>query len=537
MNTPVARSLPGILLPLLALWLGFNPSPLDNWAQDRIGQLLAPPASSDIVIVAIDEASLNQLGRWPWPRELMADAIDRLSDARAVGLNLLLADPSDQAESDRTLASAIARHGRVYLPAFPLADGSHITALGPLPSFAAAAKGVGISDFPPESDGALRQTYLASGVGAANLPAFASLLAGTPPRLDLQPPTHRDWVRREARLLPHLASGSQYPTVSISRLLAGDIAPGQLKGKTVLVGVTAAGNSDEHYTPIQADQPKTNGVFINAALVQALQQDRLVRPLPTAWRTGLLLAMALGWQWLASRRRSAHPIRQAALTVAGLLLADTVLDQWLHWQLGVATLGAGILTLTVANFFLLQSHFKRLAFTDKLTGLANRHQFDERIVLALQQSQMENQPLALIMVDVDHFKRYNDHYGHAAGDDVLRQIAQVLSSVLRYPQDTAARIGGEEFALLLPDTDATTAQAIADELRYRLLLRQIPHHGSPIGRISCSAGIYAGIPAQHASVRNLLEQADQALYRAKRAGRDQSCLYDSPDPASRLTAG
>lgn len=529
MNTPVARSLPGILLPLLALWLGFNPSPLDNWAQDRIGQLLAPEASQQIVMITIDETSLAQLGRWPWPRELMADAIDKLADARAVGLNLLLAEPSAQAESDRALASAIARHGRVFLPAFPLAEGGLIGSLRPLPLFAQAARGVGISDFPPEADGSLRRTYLASGSGAANQPAFASLLAGTPHDVDTQPPGHRDWVRHEARLLPYLASGSQYPTVPITRLLAGDLTPAQLKNKIVLIGVTAAGSSDEHYTPIQADQPKANGVFINAALVQAMQEDRLVRPMPAPWRAGLLLAMALGWQWLARRRRSPHPIRLAALTVAGLLLTDTLLYQLLHWQLGVATLGAGILALTAANFFLQQSHFKRLAFTDKLTGLANRHQFDERIVLALQHSQMENEPLALIMVDVDHFKRYNDHYGHAAGDDVLRQIAQVLTSIARTASDTVARIGGEEFALLLPDTDARTAQALAEELRYRLLLRQIPHHDSPIGRVSCSVGIYADTPTAHTTVRSLYEQADQALYQAKRAGRDQACLYNADD--------
>lgn len=526
MNTQVARRLPGILLPALAIWLAFQPSPLDSWTQDRIGQWLAPDASEQIAIVAIDDASLAQLGRWPWPRELLAEAVDKLGNAQAVGINLLLSDASPYPQSDRALASAIARHGRVYLPAFPQADGSNISVLGPLPAFAKAARGVGISDFPPEADGSLRQTSLASGSGAANLPAFSSLLAGWQVPLETGEVTHRNWVRHDQRLLPYLASDSQYLTIPITRLLDDGPDP-RLAGKTVLLGVTAAGSSDEHYTPIQAGQPKSNGVFINAALIQAMQQQRLAQPLPASWRACLLLGMALGWQWLASRRRSAHPIRQAALAASALLVADTLLYQLLHWQLGVATLGAGMVLLTTANFFLQQSHFKRLAFTDKLTGLANRHQFDERIVLALQHSQMEQQTLALIMLDVDHFKRYNDHYGHAAGDDILRQIAQVMNSVVRNQQDIAARIGGEEFALLLPDTDATTAQAIAEELRYRLLMRQIPHHNSPIGRISCSVGIYAAVPAAHATVRQLLEQADQALYQAKRAGRDQICLYET----------
>ena len=535
MNTPVARRLPGILLPALALWLAFNPSPLDSWTQDRIGQWLAPAASDRIAIVAIDDASLAQLGRWPWPRELLADAVAKLGNARAVGINLLLSDASPYPQSDRALADAIARHGRVYLPAFPQADGPGMTVLAPLPALARAARGVGISDFPPDADGALRQTYLASGVGAANLPAFSSLLAGVPVTTDPHPPSHRDWVRQDARLLPHLASDSHYLTIPIATLLDSGPDP-RLNDKIVLLGVTAAGSSDEHYTPIQAGQPKSNGVLINAALVQAMQQQDLVRPLATGWRIALLLGVAVGWQWLAGRRRSPRPIRQALLAVAALLLADTLLDHYLGLQLGVATLGAGMLVMTAANFFLQQSHFKRLAFTDKLTGLANRHQFDERIVLALQHSQMENRPLALIMVDVDHFKRYNDHYGHAAGDDVLRQVALVLTSIARSAADTVARIGGEEFALLLPDTDATTAQALAEELRYRLLLRQIPHHDSPIGRVSCSAGIYAATPGADTTVRNLYEQADQALYQAKRAGRDQACLYQA-ETAPPLTAG
>jgi diguanylate cyclase (GGDEF)-like protein len=89
-----------------------------------------------------------------------------------------------------------------------------------------------------------------------------------------------------------------------------------------------------------------------------------------------------------------------------------------------------------------------------------------------------------------------------------------------------ARIGGEEFALLLPDTSQKQAEAIANELRFRLLSRQIPHHSSPLGRVSCSIGIYAGTPEPDATVRSIFEQADQALYQAKRNGRDQACVAD-----------
>jgi diguanylate cyclase (GGDEF)-like protein len=525
MPTPTSRTLPGILLPLAAVWLGMAPSTLDYRAQDLINQTLAPDASEQIVIVAIDEKSLAQLGRWPWPRELVAEAISKLGHARAVGLNLLLAEHSEHPESDQALARAIAQNGKVYLPAFPEPDGNTLRPTLPLPMLAHAARGVGISDFPAQSNGEIRLTYLASGPGDTRLPSFAALVAGSPVAAT-SGTGQGDWGRSQPRLLPYLASDTAFTTLSMAELLSSSHPDPRLQDKTVFIGVTAAGSGDEHFTAIQRSQPKTSGVFINAALAQGLQQNRLASPLPPAWRAGLLLGLALGWQLLASRRKSQHPIRQAALFVGAMLLGDTLLYQLLHIELGTATLGLLILLAATSNFFLLQSHFKKLAFTDKLTGLANRHHFDERIVMVLQHSQLEQQALALLILDVDHFKRYNDHYGHAAGDDILRQIAQVIASMVRNPQDTVARIGGEEFALLLPDTTQKQAEAMANELRFRLLGRQIPHHSSPLGRVSCSIGIYAGTPEPDATVRSIFEQADQALYQAKRNGRDQACVAD-----------
>lgn len=525
MPTPTSRILPGILLPLAALWLGMAPSTLDYRVQDLINQALAPAASEQVVIVAIDEKSLAQLGRWPWPRELLAEAVSKLGHARAVGLNLLLAEHSEHPESDQALARAIAQNGKVYLPAFPEPDGPTLRPTLPLPMLAHAARGVGVSDFPPESNGEIRRTYLASGPGDTRLPSFAALVAGQ--KIAGTTGTGLgDWGRSLPRLLPYLDSDTRFTTIPMVELLASPQPDPRLQDKTVFVGVTAAGSGDEHFTAIQRSQAKSSGVFINAALAQGLQQNRLATPLAPGWRTSLLLALALGWQLLAHRCKSLHPIRQAALFVGGMLLGDTLLYQLLHIELGTATLGLLILMAATSNFFLLQSHFKKLAFTDKLTGLANRHHFDERIVLALQHSQLEQQALALLVLDVDHFKRYNDHYGHAAGDDILRQIAQVIASMVRTPQDTVARIGGEEFALLLPNTTQQQAEAIATELRYRLLSRQIPHHSSPLGRVSCSVGIYADTPEQDATVRSIFEQADQALYQAKRNGRDQACVAD-----------
>ncbi len=136
-HTP--KRLPAFILPALVLLVSLLPNRLDLWFQDRLGQLLAQAASDDIVIVAIDEKSLAELGRWPWPRELLAGAIDKLGNARAVGLDLVLAEPSANPESDQALAEALRRNGKVFLPAVPEVSNNQLVETLPLRMFADAA--------------------------------------------------------------------------------------------------------------------------------------------------------------------------------------------------------------------------------------------------------------------------------------------------------------------------------------------------------------------------------------------------------------
>jgi len=167
---------------------------------------------------------------------------------------------------------------------------------------------------------------------------------------------------------------------------------------------------------------------------------------------------------------------------------------------------------------------RKLVFLDGLTGVYNRRYFDQQLVMEMARAVRNQSALSLIMLDVDFFKRFNDHYGHQAGDDCLRHIAATLKAGLRRPADLVARYGGEEFACILPETDFTDAMAIAQELEQQVRNQAIPHADSetaPVVTISLGvAGRHAGTPGDADA---LLAAADAQLYKAKNAGRGRAC--------------
>jgi diguanylate cyclase (GGDEF)-like protein len=163
-------------------------------------------------------------------------------------------------------------------------------------------------------------------------------------------------------------------------------------------------------------------------------------------------------------------------------------------------------------------------YIDGLTGVCNRRYFDERLKSEWDRAVRLGTPLSVALVDVDLFKRYNDHYGHQAGDECLRRVAAVMKASLRRPTDMAARYGGEEFALLMPDTDANGALHLAGQIRHALSETHIDHADSSVGPLlTISVGVCTWIPGATSSAAALLKAADAQLYKAKSLGRDQAC--------------
>ena len=164
---------------------------------------------------------------------------------------------------------------------------------------------------------------------------------------------------------------------------------------------------------------------------------------------------------------------------------------------------------------------ERMAWEDKLTGLANRRRFDAVLAAEWRRAARMKVPLSLILLDVDHFKRFNDTYGHTPGDACLTMVGGVLASTVRRAGDFAARYGGEEFVMLLFHTSRADATLLAERVRQAVRALGVPHSGSPEGVVTVSMGGATVMPRVDGSPQALLDQADEALYQATEQGRDK----------------
>jgi diguanylate cyclase (GGDEF)-like protein len=176
--------------------------------------------------------------------------------------------------------------------------------------------------------------------------------------------------------------------------------------------------------------------------------------------------------------------------------------------------------LSIAN-----QELRSLATIDELTQIANRRYFNQFLEQVWQRDSVSRESIALLVLDVDHFKTYNDTYGHVMGDQCLSRIALVLQAMIRQPQDLLARYGGEEFVIVLPETDMVGAERLAQDIIHRFTEIKIPHQGSPlVDWVTLSIGVCALSPSPDYRAEVLLEQADRALYQAKANGRNGYAL-------------
>lgn len=235
----------------------------------------------------------------------------------------------------------------------------------------------------------------------------------------------------------------------------------------------------------------------------------------------LLIAVALSKEEVLARWRSSTIVGGVATVLlfgALLLLGTRILRQMIERDKLQAELRDAKTALEANNAAL-----QLLALSDGLTGLANRRHFDQRLKAEFKRAMRDQTPLALIMFDVDYFKKFNDNHGHVEGDGALQMVGAVVLAGQRRPGDTAARFGGEEFAMLLPDTGLDGALAVAQAVRAAIAARKLPHGASPFRILTVSAGVHAFIPQPGQLARTLVEAADRGLYQAKAEGRNSVC--------------
>jgi diguanylate cyclase (GGDEF)-like protein len=224
----------------------------------------------------------------------------------------------------------------------------------------------------------------------------------------------------------------------------------------------------------------------------------------------------------------AWAIESRTFTVVNDLMpegARTALAPGETLRLGLITVVLTLLVLGLVAYIVdrwrdREARYQRLARTDGLTGLTNRRKFLELVERELLRARRYNAPLALVLLDLDHFKRVNDTHGHLVGDRVLVHAAETLRQAIR-DVDTAARYGGEEFAVLLPDTDLVGAQEVAERCARKLASSSVAVGAAGDVTVTASLGVATFSPESDARVEDLMRRADQALYRAKEAGRNR----------------
>lgn len=176
---------------------------------------------------------------------------------------------------------------------------------------------------------------------------------------------------------------------------------------------------------------------------------------------------------------------------------------------------------TEEKLIVLQKELEELSFKDGLTGIPNRRMFDSVMEEEWANAMRNRHPLSLIMLDIDYFKQFNDYYGHVQGDECLKRVASVLSAVAKRSRDFLARFGGEEFVLVLPETDAESAYKIAERCRNAIFKEQIFHEKSELGQLlTVSMGVGTIIPLRKDLRLDFVEEVDKRLYHAKQNGRN-----------------
>jgi diguanylate cyclase (GGDEF)-like protein len=277
----------------------------------------------------------------------------------------------------------------------------------------------------------------------------------------------------------------------------------------------------------------------NARLVVGLNEAEVLRRID---RDILIAYLQLGFfgllvfllAWFGGERLIVAPIRSLARMATrigrGDLSARPEGNVWVKEFEPLATAlndMAARLADREADLRAANRHLEQLAMIDPLSGLANRRGFDARLAADWQRAAKFSRPVGLLMIDVDHFKLFNDRYGHLEGDVCLRRVAELLNEAASGTDDLPARYGGEEFALLLPGVDIGEAQAIAERLRQAVENLCITHATCPAGQVTISVGVASLVPMAGQDAAALIEAADAGLYAAKRRGRNAVVADDS----------
>lgn len=516
---------------------------LDNFFRFR------PPLKqhSAIAFIEIAEDSVQQIGRWPWPRRYHAalTAILHEYGARATVFDVIFSEPSEP-EEDGALEEALGKADHVYLSATleETSDKNKIW-IETLPEMVKHATGVGHFNIIPDSDGTLRrvQPYLEyRGKEYPHLAlevAYDYLQQPLPSPGALPFPTDKDqrlfinWAGKWKDTFEHFSYVDiiqSYQAVKTGGVPRIDLK--RLKGKICLIGLTAFGHADIKASAIEPAYP---AVGVHANIINSILTEQWMRPASFTVNTVCLIFIGLCASFLFVRYRNVAAFALGlSLGVIWVTAAYLVFSKQGVWLNVIHPLLAIFLLYAFSTCYVLilnkkeQGRLFHLATRDGLTGLYVIRHFRVLLNLMVEESYQRRRPLSLILFDIDYFKKINDTYGHIAGDMVLKELSKLLQGELREDRidsdkDCVGRYGGEEFIIALSNCPlASAAFGVAERLR-----KQIEEHNFIWQGARIPVTISLGVGTLHAgeTVPDLMvHRADQALYRAKQEGRNRTCL-------------
>jgi len=508
-----------------------------------------PPELKDIVLIALDDESYAKVNqRWPWDRSIYAKLTDNLSlqKPRLILLDVAFGGESQNPKSDTLLADSIHKAGNVVI-AYYLGDyGEQVY---PLEKIRVVSLDSGFVNKPLDPDFTIRRvqpfqwTLDGKLVDTALELKAASYIFGA----DLSPSKGSPFIRFQKRgnqpsrlrgletsipirrdgtlFLNYQAKREDFTSIPVWKVLANQLPPDTLKDKIVIFGITYRIMHDIHNSPFGA----IPGVIIVANFLLMILSGSYIRE-AGLW-VNLLMLFLVG---LAT----AHATYRFSLWRGFLFLFyEAVLlfgitfflyQENIHWDFSSAFFAMifSYLGITFYKYLCLLMEnvaLREEAITDGLTQLYTYRYFELRLRNEFERAQRYKTPLSLVFVDIDHFKRINDSYGHEEGNVVLRTVSQVLKKSTRRV-DLVARYGGEEFCVVLPQTELAGAQQYAENLRKMVEETPFVLLGSEPVKVTVSIGVSSYPRLQASSSEELVKLTDDALYQAKESGRNRVCV-------------
>lgn len=514
-----------------------------------------------LLVVAITETDIQTLKQLPLSDRTVSQVIAKLQkyQPKVIGLDLYRNIP--QPPGDRELSKQLEAANAIAITKLDDESGAGIPPPPGIPK-----ERVAFNDVVLDADGVVRRSLIFASTGkeefySLSLRLCLSYLA----KQNLKLKVGQSLQVGKTVFLPLSANSGGYQTiddrgyqillryrspskvarqVTVTEVLRGQLKPEWVKDKIVLIGTTAPSAKDLFNTPYSATQQenlKMSGVILHAQMVSQML-DALLDKRSLFWFFPAWSEIVWLWCWALLGGMLAWRIRHslyltltegaAGLGLVAICYGIFIASGWLPVvapTLALIVTSATILIYKQTTLEANNQQLQRLVCIDGLTQVANRRRFDEYLAIEWSRMAREQQPLSLILCDVDYFKLYNDTYGHLEGDTCLQQVAAAISRGLKRPADLVARYGGEEFAIVLPNTNPLGAFQVADKLRQEINQLMIPHTTSTVSDyLTLSLGVASTVPSQKFSIEQLMEAADKALYQAKKQGRNRVIVKTLP---------